>query len=157
MRALAQFELAYQLSDQLQRGHLLRYLGTSAFHAGNIDKATAYAEKMLEENVEDWNYGNRIHFGNLTLGRIALLEGNIEEAKSRLLAAGETPGSPQLNSFGPDMTLAQELLEHGEADVVIEYLSLCSEFWELDRGRLEGWTAQIKNGQTPDFGSALRF
>ena len=156
-RALAQFELAYELSDELRRGYLLKDLGASAFHAGNIEKAAAYAEEMLEENVEDWNYGNRIHYGNLTLGRIALLEGNIEEAKSRLVAAGETPGSPQLNSFGPDMTLAQELLEHGEAEVVLEYLSLCLKFWELDRGDLERWIAQIKDGTTPDFGGNLIF
>ena len=76
-RALAQFELAYELSDELRRGYLLRELGTSAFQAGNIDRATAYAEEMLEGNVEDWNHGNRIHFGNLILGRIALLDGNI--------------------------------------------------------------------------------
>ena len=157
MRALAQFERAYELSDELGRGAMLRYLGTTAFHAGHIEKARAYAAKMLDGNIENWNHGNRIHYGNLTLGRIALLQGNIEEAKSRLLGAGETPGSPQLNSFGPDMSLAQELLAHGEGDVVLEYLSLCSEFWELDRGKLERWTAQIKNGQTPDFRSALRF
>jgi len=156
-RALAQFELAYELSDELRRGYLLTDLGASAFHAGNIEKAAAYAEEMLEVNVDDWNYGNRIHYGNLTLGQIALLEGNIEEAKSRLVAAGETPGSPQLNSFGPDMTLAQELLEHGEAEVVLEYLSLCLKFWELDRGDLERWIAQIKDGTTPDFGGNLMF
>ncbi|MDE0106363.1 MAG: hypothetical protein OXN96_01045 [Bryobacterales bacterium] len=156
-RALAQFERAYELSDELGREAMLRYLGTSAFQSGNFEKATAYAGKMLEENVQDWNYGNRIHYGNLILGRIALLEGNIEEAKARLVAAGETPGSPQLNSFGPDMTLARELLAHGDADVVLEYLSLCSEFWELDRGDLERWIVQVRAGETPDFGGNLMF
>ena len=156
-RALAQFERAYELSDELGRDAMLRYLGTTAFHAGNFGKARAYAAQMLDGVIENWNHGNRIHYGNLTLGRIALLEGNIEEAKSRLVAAGETPGSPQLNSFGPDMTLAWELLERGEFDVVIEYLSLCSEFWKLDRGKLERWTTQIENGGIPDFRSALRF
>lgn len=156
-RALAQFERAYELSDALGRDAMLRYLGTSAFHAGNIEKARAFAEKMLDGNIENWNHGNRMHCGNLTLGRIALLEGDTDEAKSRLVAAGETPGSPQLNSFGPDMTLAWELLEQGESDVVIEYLSLCSEFWELDRGKLERWISEIKNGETPDFLSNLRF
>jgi len=156
-RALAQFELAYELSDELGRGHLLRELGTSAFQAGNIERATAYAEEMLEGNAEDWNRGNRIHYGNLILGRIALLEGNTEEAKSRLVAAGETPGSPQLDSFGSDMTLARDLLEHGETDAVLEYLSLCSKFWELGRGDLDRWIAQIKDGTTPDFGRNLMF
>ena len=156
-RALAQFELAYELSDELRRGYLLTDLGTSAFHAGKIEKAAAYAEQILKEIVEDWNYGNRIHYGNLILGRIALLEGNIEEAKSRLVAAGETPGSPQLNSFGPDMTLASELLKRGEAEIVLEYLSLCLDFWELGYGDLEDWIARIENGETPDFRGNLRF
>lgn len=156
-RALAQFELAYELSDELRRGYLLRELGTSAFQAGNIEKATAYAEEMLEGNAEDWNHGNRIHFGNLILGRIALLEGNTEEAKSRLVAAGETPGSPQLDSFGPDMTLAWELLKQGEAETVLKYLSLCSDFWALGRSNLKDWIAQIKNGETPEFGGNLMF
>ena len=156
-RALVQFELAYELSDELRRGHLLTDLGTSAFHAGNIEKAAAYAEEMLEENVEDWNHGNRIHFGNLILGRIALLEGNMDEAKSRLLAAGETPGSPQLNSFGPDMALASELLKRGEADIVLEYLSLCLDFWESGYGDLEDWMARIEQGGTPNFRHNLRF
>lgn len=156
-RALAQFELAYELSDELRRGYLLTDLGASAFHAGDIEKAAAYAEEMLEENVKDWNYGNRIHYGNLTLGRIALLGGNIEEAKSRLVAAGETPGSPQLDSFGPDMTLARELLKQGESETVLQYLSLCSDFWELGRRNLKDWIAQIEGGTTPDFGGNLKF
>lgn len=156
-RALAQFKRAYELSDELRRGYLLRHLGTSAFQAGSIEKAGAYAEEMLEGNAEGWNHGNRIHFGNLILGRIALLERDIEEAKSRLVASGETPGSPQLNSFGPDMTLARDLLEHGETNVVLEYLALCSKFWKLHRGDLERWIAQIKDGKTPDFGRSLRF
>ena len=156
-RALAQFERAYELSDELRRSYLLKDLGTAAFNSGDFGKATEYAVAMLEGNGEGWNHGNRTHYGNLTLGRIALLEGDIKEAKSRLIAAGRTPGSPQLNSFGPDMTLARELLELGESEVVLVYLSLCSEFWEMDRGRLETWTAQVKGGETPDFSTSLRF
>ena len=156
-RALEQFERAHELSDELQREYPLKDLGTTALHAGAIEKARAYAEAMLEGSVGGWNHGNRIPYGNLTLGRIALLEGNIEEAKSRLVAAGETPGSPQLNSFGPDMTLARQLRKQGEADVLVEHLSLCSEFSNSDRGRLEAWIAQVKDGETPDFRGGLRF
>lgn len=156
-RALAQFERAYELSEEMHRAYLLTYLGTTAFNAGAIEKAKDYAEAMLEGNEEGWNQGNRIHYGNLTLGRLALLEGDIEEAKLRLIAAGRTSGSPQLNSFGPDMTLASELLELGESEVVLGYFSLCSEFWRMDRGRLKTWTALVEGGATPDFSQSLRF
>ena len=59
----------------------------------------------------DWNYGNALHKGNIVLGRIALERGDIAGAKEHLLAAGQTPGSPQVGSFGPNTTLAKELLE----------------------------------------------
>ena len=156
-RALAQFERAYELSDELRRGSLLTHLGVAAFNAGDFEKARKYAAAMLEGNGEGWNQGNRIHYGNLTLGRLALLEGDLEEAKLRLIAAGRTPGSPQLDSFGPDMTLASELLELGESEVVLAYFSLCSEFWRMDRGRLKTWTALVEGGATPDLSGSSRF
>ena len=55
------------------------------------------------------------------------------------------------------MTLARELLTQGESETVLQYLSLCSDFWELGRRDLKDWIAQIKNGTTPDFGSNLMF
>ena len=41
------------------------------------------------------------------------------------------PGSPQLNSFGPIMSLAEELLEQGEPDTVLEFFAECRKFWKL--------------------------
>ena len=66
---------------------------------------------------------------NVLLGRIALRQGNLKEAKQYLLKAGKSPGSPQLNSFGPQFTFARELLEKGEKSVVIECLDLIGNFW----------------------------
>ena len=63
------------------------------------------------------------------LGRVALKEGNIEEAKHYLFKAGKTPGSPQLNSAGPSFGLACKLLEKGEKSAVLEYLDLVGKFW----------------------------
>ena len=68
------------------------------------------------------------------------------------MAAGATPGSPQLNSFGPNMTLAKELLEKGQSEVVLQYLALCKKFWKMDRGQLDEWSATIRGGGIPDFG-----
>lgn len=152
-RALAQFERAYDLLGAGRGDSLLRYLAEAALGAAQTEKARAFADTMLSNDTRGWNLGNRIHHGHLTLGRIALAEGNLEEAKNRLLKAGETPGSPQLNSFGPQMDLAKSLLERGEADVVIRYFELCAEFWNHDRAmaKLARWTALAKAGEVPDF------
>ena len=155
-QALANFERAHELSDGPERDSLLSYLGMAAFVAGDIEKARAYAESMLDAVPDGWNRGNRIHYGNVVLGRIALADGDLPEAGARLIAAGETPGSPQLNSFGPDMALAKALFERGETLTVIRYLELCGNFWAMDRGRLQNWIALIRAGRTPDF-SNLRF
>lgn len=107
--------------------------------------------------ADDWNFGNAVHKGNLTLGRVALRAGDIEAAKKFLLEAGRAPGSPQLNSFGPNMTLAKELLEKGEHDAVLEYFQLCAAFWEMDRGRLREWSPLVEKGVIPDFGANLLY
>jgi len=106
---------------------------------------------------KSWDHGNAIHHGNLILGRLALRRGELDKAKQHLLAAGRTPGSPQLDSFGPNMTLALELIEKGERQAVLEYFELCARFWKLDRGQLKAWAATVKGGGTPDFGANLNY
>ena len=152
-RALGQFERAYELLGPARGDSLLRFLVETCLEAGQAEKARAYADTMLNNETKGWNLGNRIHHGHMTLGRIALAEGNLEEAKNRLLKAGQTPGSPQLNSFGPEMDLAKALLERGEKDVVVRYFELCSEFWNHDRAtaKLAEWTELAKSGKVPDF------
>ena len=155
--AFADFERAYELSNSSDRGNLLTDLAMTAFVAGDMEEARAYADAMLEAVPDDWNAGNRIHYGNLILGRIALADGDLEEARARLIAAGETPGSPQLNSFGPDMALAKALFERGEKQTVLRYLEMCLEFWEMGQDELKNWIALIEGGRTPDFTGQLRF
>ena len=79
-----------------------------------------------------------------------------------MLKAGNTKGSPQLNSFGPNMLLAKELLEIGEMEIVIAYMELCKQFWHstmrLVAGRpLKKWKQSIENGEIPDFGANLNY
>src|SRR5262249_20942154 len=128
--------------------------------AGSPEKAKSYAEELLRlapKYSKDWNYGNALHKGNLALGRLSLRDGHTESAKKYLLEAGKTPGSPQLNSFGPNMTLAKELLEKGERAVVLEYFGECRNFWEMGGERLSDWSALMKDGRTPDFGANLLY
>jgi hypothetical protein len=156
-KALEQYEIAYELSTGEKRDVLLQYLAKTALAAGKSQKAKGYAEKMLSQNNPGWNYGNNIHHGNIILGKIALAADDIEQAKKRLIEAGKTPGSPQLDSFGPNMALAKELLEKGEKDVVLEYFELCSKFWKSERHlqKLNKWSAEVKEDKIPDFGANL--
>lgn len=156
-KAFRQYESAYELSEGMAKDALLSALAKTALEAGLVDDAKKFAEKMLDDDEAGWNRGNRIHHGNLILGRIALLEGNVDEAKSRLLSAGKTEGSPQLNSFGPNMQLAKELIEQGEKEAVLEYFELCKKFWKSPAKQLDRWADDVKADRTPEFGGNLAY
>lgn len=122
------------------------------------------AERLAEDQIRcapayrhDWNYGNTIHHSNILLGRIALRRGDVERAKELLLAAGLTPGSPQLDTFGPNMALARELLQRGGTDAVLTYLEECRGFWDQDFNRVDEWSQDIREGRTPQFGANLHY
>jgi hypothetical protein len=89
--------------------------------------------------------------GQVALGR----DKNVSLAMSSLPASAQTPGSPTLNSFGPNVSLAKDLLTEGERDTVLQFFTLCRSFWKMDRGKLDAWTATVKGGGTPDFGANL--
>jgi hypothetical protein len=108
------------------------------------------------KNADDPSYGNAIYHGNMALGRVALRQGDVTKAGKLLLEAGRTPGSTQLNSFGPDMTLAQELLEKGEREVVLQYFALCRRFWASGSQQPDVWSKTVREGGTPKFGANLR-
>lgn len=136
----------------------LTKMTADALAAGESANAKTYAERLLKQSErfhDDWNYGNAVQVGNLVLGFIALDSDDLDKAKGFLLAAGETPGSPQLNTFGPDMLLAKELLEREESETVLVYFELCAKFWKMHDGRLELWKEAVKRKEIPDFGANL--
>ena len=157
-KALSVREQGLDKADPEHRFYALGDSAADAVEAGDMLKAEQYASELLQlaqQFRNDWNYGNAVHKGNIVLGRIALRRGDIPGAKQHLLAAGETPGSPQLDSFGPNMTLAKELLEKGEREVVLTYLQSCAKFWKMGGDQLQGWIATVKAGSMPDFGANL--
>jgi len=146
--------------DSEKRFYLTTKAAPAAFKAGDMKKAKSYSYDLLKQAETwktNWNYGNAIHVANLVLGRIALANGALEDAKNFLLDAGKTPGSPQLNSFGPNMLLAMELLEKGERKTVIQYFDLCAKFWEPKFSRLDDWKGSINRDEIPEFGPNLRY
>jgi tetratricopeptide (TPR) repeat protein len=157
-KALEQYEIAYDLTaDNKERSYLLQDLAENAYEAGEIEKADQFARDMLSCDIEDWNTGNNMHHGNIILGKIALQSGEIKKAAEHLIQAGAISGSPQLDSFGPDMTLAEALLEAGESDAVLEYFDYCSRFWELANGCLDIWSDSVEKGETPEFENCRMF
>ena len=159
-KALSVRERGLEKAEGEERFYALGAAARSAFEAGEREKAQQYATELLQtasKYPKDWNYGNAVLEGNIVLGRIALQRGDIAGAKEHLLAAGQTPGSPQLDSFGPNMTLAKELLEKGERDTVLGYLQSCAKFWKMAGNNLQAWAATIKGGGIPDFGAHLYY
>jgi predicted Zn-dependent protease len=157
--ALREYKKAYKNSNPMRANAMLPQLAKTALASGEIKDAEKYARKMLEHtkgaSKRKWNYGNLIYYGNFTLGMVALKKGKIEEAEKYLLEAGKTPGSPQLDSFGPNMTLAKELLEKGKKECVIKFLESCSTFWKKDK--CDAWIKQIKSDKIPKFGSNIYY
>ena len=158
-KELAQWEQAIPgAPDEEWRSAILGDAAKAAVEAGEPKKAEKFATELLEiasRHTGEEKYGPAVHDGNMILGRLALRQGNIQEAKAYLIKAGHTLGGGTLTSFGPSMSLAKELLERGERESVIEYLELCKKFWGYKKDLLERWIQTIKSGGTPQFGGNL--
>jgi hypothetical protein len=149
--------LAKAKTDQ-DRFYALNEAAKQSFVTGKIEDARSYSTELLAllpQFPKDWNYGHAVHDANLVLGRIAVREGRLEEAKSYLLEAGMSPGGPGLNSFGPNMSLASDLIEKGERAVVLEYFERCRRFWRNHGKTLDRWSQSVKTGSMPNFGPNL--
>jgi hypothetical protein len=164
--ALGEFEAGLRLTPEAERAklrpegrHIYQHLADAALASGEMAKAGAYAEKLLAcvtPEQDRWNYGNAVYDAHTILGRVALGRGDVRGAERHLLEAGRTPGSPQLNSFGPNLILADQLLERGSSEVVLEFLDLCGKFWSSGERELAQWSQEIRDGKEPDFGRKSR-
>jgi hypothetical protein len=151
------------------RGMLNENIAFAAMGAGLYDKVKQLANDMLINNVDSlsFNYGNTIHEANTLLGRVALKENDLNQAREYLLKSGKCPTSPQLSSFGPSYVLARELLERGEKDIVIDYLDLVYDLWANPKNNdsskspamannqkkidlLNRWKEEIMSGKIPE-------
>jgi hypothetical protein len=145
--------------------YLLTALAPAALAAKNFAKARTYAEELMALGKSEQGqpgfgpsiYGNSTHVGNVVLGKLALINGDLTSANEHLLAAARISGSPTLSSFGPDMQLAKELIERGQLEVAISYFDLCAKFWTNERGRLQQWKDAVAKGSVPDFGPNLGY
>lgn len=130
-----------------------------ALNENNYEEAEKLADTIVSEAFDgpnNWRRGNLLHHGFRILGMVAIEKGDLKNAKGHLLNSAVThSGSPQLNSFGPNMSLAKSLLEHGERSFVLEYLDLCRNFWDSEE--LANWSMEINDDKIPDFGANLNY
>ncbi len=133
----------YQLGDELQAAYARKNDRELAEHAKEfLDLAAVYRC--------NWNYGNAIHDANRYLGLSSLRAGKVDEAAAYLVLAAKSTGSPQLDTFGPELDLANALLKRGKTQAVIEYLQGVHRFWEMDNGQIGRWIAAISKGEKPE-------
>jgi hypothetical protein len=140
--------------DERKRFYALPSAAVGAFHLGRYELASRLADEALAMAASyptDWNYGNAIHAGHTVRGLVALHDGDRMRAIGELHEAGATRGSPQLNSFGPSMSLARALLRAGESQAVIAYLEQCRVFWEGGDAWIAIWEEKIRAGAVPNF------
>lgn len=143
---------------------LLGTVAKAALEAGLNDEAKSYADQALAlafkdcfknagpNTFESRAEGDAVFLGNLVLGRLALLDNNVEAAENYLLLSGQiTDGQPTF--WGPNMTLARELLKRNRPKVVLQFLGEVKHFWrpECHGPEIAGkWAAMILAGKLPD-------
>jgi hypothetical protein len=125
-----------------------------------MEGAQSFARELLQmapNYTKERDYGDAIYDGYSVMGRVALHRENLPLARQYLMNAATTPGSPAINQNGPNMMLAKELLDKGQAPAVLQFLILCREFWKTDGGRLSAWSDAIRRDEMPDFGANLDY
>lgn len=140
-------------SASLKRFYALNELMNKQFTKANYYNARELANEYLQLALlhnQNWNSGNAIHDANRILGLMSLNEGEIEEAVAFLLKSSESRGSPQLDTFGPNLDLANLLLKEGKIVEVKTYLTNIKIFWEMDNGVVNEWLNQIELGESPE-------
>lgn len=62
--------------------------------------------------------------------------------------------APHLMTFGPNLSLAREVLKHGDQQsrqAVLQFLEEVRTFWSIKPAEFEQWSADIVAGRMPDF------
>ena len=149
----------YDLADQMSAA----YKSAAPHSAARIGREYLAAAERFPCN---WNYGNAVHNANSILGLLALEKGDRASSVQYLRAAGASPGSPQLDTFGPSLLLARELALAGEFVAVEAYLASIRKFWKptdmspiglllprlANPDPMATWTSDLKQKRVPNFG-----
>lgn len=104
-----------------------------------------FTEDAKAKQVQLKNLGDLVHKANQILGRIQCRRNDIESAKVYLMASCNVPESPSLSSFGPELSLVNELLAVGEIDAVLIFFESLKKSWISGEVVLEYWIKQLSS------------
>ena len=132
----------------------------AAYESGAFNRAEMWAYEMLADAngyQNDRNYADEIHYGNIVLGLLALQKNDLKGAGDHLVAAADIAGNPRIDTLGPNMMLARELLRKHDRKPVLKYLDACGKFWKSGDKKLKRWRSEVIAGVMPDFGANLNY
>ncbi|MDQ6675765.1 MAG: hypothetical protein M3Z09_00545, partial [Acidobacteriota bacterium] len=160
-------------SDRTKRFVYLPSAAKAALEAGDNTKAEAYAIEGLKlaDAVAERHMryhtprpkagtGKADYYCNFVLGRLAILRGDVRLAEKYSLLSGQTAGDAVLNSYGPNLSLALEILKKGDASSrqsILSFLDEIRSFWKITPQVIDEWVADIQAGTLPDFKQQLYY
>lgn len=148
-KALRYTEIDYRSEkNQHFKNRMHSRLAVSAYKSGNLEKSQLYAQRMLSHPTGCAYTNENIYHGHNLLGRIALRQQDVDEARQQLLTAGKKSRCPGF----VNTALAKELLQFGETEVVLTYFKhLKKQRGDFDHADIDKWVIAIENGDMPQF------
>lgn len=128
----------------------VKYAAEICFLAGSYEDSRLFTEQITK-NIDSFNNyttkGGMLHEYHTLMGRHLVREGNLEGAKQQLTLSIDLPPDAVMQSFGPNTSLALDLLLKGENTAVLTYLDGCSRFWKEEP--IQIWKTKINANKMP--------
>jgi hypothetical protein len=155
-KALSWFEKALDReSDPTMRGETMRRTCGAALRAQSFSRAKELADELMRltggapSNPEDFR---STWIAHLAYGRIAMRDKDVDAARRHLVSATEAMRASKSRIWrSPDLELADELLQLGERDVVLDFLRSVRTVFKDGAAcaRIDLWSLDIENGERP--------
>jgi hypothetical protein len=136
---------ARDLLPDKQKSSMLVLMAQTEFEASDDTDAERDAREMLAPNLGLYSY----HLGHTILGQLAFLHGRQAEAKEHLMASVQPPASMKNPNLRPNMALAQEFLDAGDRDTVVQFLGTSRAIYPIDEGRIDHLINFVKRSSMP--------
>lgn len=120
----------------------------AALEAGALIRAKGISQAIVNAHIGDDSAVRLQH--TTILGRIALRQNDLESAKRHLLDSVPKSRSTAESFYMPTFTLAREILEKEQKEIVIKYLELIAPLWK--HPKIPKWKEEIRNGKIPSDG-----